>query len=149
MITLVGQIVNLRMAVVTWSNAVICFCRQNLVGFELAIGTTLFRISRLEKSSSSAAAVIVRPVRVHVNKILFTHNRFHRVPQIFGHRISKTLSHQLAGILHRKLNFQILVPVGINLQLSFPDPLGIILDDALNLKFALNLEFFQSGPDCK
>ena len=137
------------MAVVTRCNAVIGFCRQNLVGFELAVSPAFFRISSLEKSSSSAAAIIVRPVRVHINKIFFTHHRFHRVPQIFRHRISKTLSYQLAGILHRECDFQILVPVGIDLQLSFPDPLGIILDDTLNFKVVLNLEFFQSEPDCE
>jgi hypothetical protein len=86
---------------------------------------------------------------MHINKIFFTHHRFYRVPQIFGHRISKGLSDQLAGILHRKLKFKILVPVGIDLQLSFSDPLGIILDDTLYFKFVLDLEFFQSDPDCK
>jgi hypothetical protein len=86
---------------------------------------------------------------VHVDKIFLTHNRFHRVPQVFGHRISKGLSHQLARILHRKLNFQVLVPVGIDLQFSFLDPLGIILNDAPDLKLVLYIEFFQSGPDCK
>jgi len=45
MITHVRQIVNLRMAIVTWCNAVIRLCCQNLVGFELAIGTTRVRIT--------------------------------------------------------------------------------------------------------
>jgi len=86
---------------------------------------------------------------VHVDKVFFTHNRFYRISQIFGHRISKALSHQLAGILHREFDFQIFVPIGIDLQLSFPDPLGIKLNDTLNLEVVLNLEFFQSDPDCK
>jgi hypothetical protein len=86
---------------------------------------------------------------VHVDEIFFTHNRFHGISQIFGHRIPKALSNQLAGILNRKFNFQVLVPVGIDLQLSFPDPLGIKLDDTLDLKVVLNFEFFQSDPDCK
>jgi hypothetical protein len=86
---------------------------------------------------------------MHIDKILFTHHRFHRVPQVFGHRIPKTLADKLAGILNCEFDFQILVPVGIDLQLSFPDPLGIILDDTLYFKVVLNLEFFQSDPDCK
>ena len=137
------------MAVVTWCNAVIGFCRQNLVGFELAVSPAFFRISSLEKSTAAATAIIVRPVRVHFNKIFFTHHCFHRVPQIFCHRIPKGLSHQLAGVLNREFDFQVLVPVGIDLQLSFPDPLGIILNDTLDLKVVLDVEFFQSEPDCK
>ena len=71
---------------------------------------------------------------MHFYKILFTHHRFHGISQVFGHRISKGLSHQLAGVLHRKLNFEVLVPIGVDLQLSFFDPLGIKLDDAPDLK---------------
>jgi hypothetical protein len=55
----------------------------------------------------------------------------------------------LAGVLYREFDFQVLVPVGIDFQLSFPDPLGIKLDDTLYFKVVLNLEFFQSGPDCE
>ena len=140
---------HLGMAVVTRCNAVIRLCRENLVGFELAISTTCVRISGLEKPATAAAAIIVRPVRVHVNKILFTHHRFYGISQVLGHRISKAFADQLAGVLHRKLNLQILVPVGIDLQLSLFDPLGIILNDAFDLKLRFNIEFFQSGPDCK
>ena len=86
---------------------------------------------------------------MHFDEIFFSHNRLHRVPQIFGHRIPKGLSHQLAGVLNREFDFQVLVPVGIDLQLSFPDPLGIILNDTLDLKVVLDVEFFQSEPDCK
>jgi hypothetical protein len=86
---------------------------------------------------------------VHFDKIFFTHHRFHRVSEIFGHRIPKSFANQLAGVLYRKFDLQIFVPIGIDLQLSFPDPLGIKLNDTLNLEVVLNLEFFQSDPDCK
>ena len=149
MITLVGQIMNLSMAVVTWCNAVIRLCRQNLVGFELTIASTRVRISCLEKTAAPTAAVVVRHIGVHFNKIFFAHYRFHRITQIFSHRIPKGFSDKLTRILHRKFNFEVLVPVGIDFQLSFLDPLGIILNDALDLKLVLNIEFLQSGPDCK
>jgi hypothetical protein len=55
----------------------------------------------------------------------------------------------LAGILNRKFNFKILVPIGIDLEFSLSDPLGIILNDASDFKLVLDVEFFQSGPDCK
>jgi len=137
------------MAVVAWCNAVICLCCQNLVGFEFAVGTTRVRISGLEKSSSAATAVIVRPVWMHIDKILFTHHRFHRISEIFGHRISKTLADKLTRILNREFDFQILVPIGIDLQFAFTNPLGIILNDTLYFKLVIDLEFFQSDPDCK
>ena len=86
---------------------------------------------------------------MHVDKILFTYNRFYCISQILSHRIPKGFANQLAGILHRKLNFQVLVPVGVDFQFSFLNPLGIILNDAPDLKLVLNIEFFQSGPDCK
>jgi len=149
MIALVGQIVNLRMAVVTGRNAVSRLCCQNLVCFEFPVSPAFFSISCLEKAAAAAAAIIVRPVGMHVDEIFFSHHRLHRVPQIFGHRIPKGLAHQLAGVLNSEFDFEVLVPVGIDLQLSFPDPLGIILNDTLDLKVVLDFEFFQSGPDCK
>jgi hypothetical protein len=149
MIVYVAQIMNLGMTVVARRNAVIRLCRQNLVGFEAAVASTCFRVSGLEKSSAAAAAVIVRPVRLHVDEVFFTHHRFHRISQIFGHRIPKAFADQLAGILNRKFNFKILVPIGIDLEFSLSDPLGIILNDASDFKLVLDVEFFQSGPDCK
>ena len=143
------HVMDLCMAVVTGRNAVVRLCCQNLVRFELAVSPAFLSISCLEKPATAAAAIVVRPVWMHLNKIFFTHHRFHRVPQIFGHRISIGLAYQLAGVLNRKLDFQVLVPIGINLQLSFPDPLGIKLDDTLYFKVVLNFEFFQSEPDCE
>jgi len=148
-IALVGQIVNLGMTVVTGRYTVVRLCCQNLVRLEFPVAAPLFRISGLEKSAAAAAAIIVRPVGMHVDEIFFAHHRPHRIPQIFGHRIPKGLAYQLAGILYGKFDFKILVPVGIDLQLSFPNPLGIILNDALDFKIVLDVEFFQSGPDCK
>lgn len=137
------------MAVVTGRNAVVRLCCQNLVCFEFPVATTLFSISCLEKAAAAATAIIIRLIGMHFDEIFFSHHRLHRVPQIFGHRIPKGLAHQLAGVLNREFDFEVLVPVGIDLQLSFPDPLGIILNDTLDLKVVLDVEFFQSEPDCK
>ena len=108
-----------------------------------------FRHSGLEKTAAAAAAVIVGFVGRHVDKILFAHNGFNHESQIIGNRIAKCFTHELAGILNREFHLQVLVPVGIDLQLSFPDPLGIILNDAFDFKIVGNVEFFQSGPDCE
>jgi hypothetical protein len=86
---------------------------------------------------------------LHVDKIFFTHYRLHGISQILGHRIPKAFADQLAGVLNRKFNLKILVPVGIDLEFSLTDPLGIILNDAPDFKIVIDVEFFQSGPDCK
>jgi len=146
---MLGQIMNLRMAVMARSYAVCGAGILYLLVFQFSIGASCFRHTRLEKASPASAAVVVRSVRRHINKVLFAHNGFNGISQILGNWISETLSHKLAGVLNRKLYLQILIPVRIDLEFSFPDPLGIILNDALNFKIEGDVEFFQSGPDCK
>jgi hypothetical protein len=51
--------------------------------------------------------------------------------------------------LNGEFYLQILVPLGIDLQLALADPLGVILNDAFDLKVIRNFVFFQSGPDCE
>lgn len=139
----------LSMAVMARCYAV---CRSGffyLLIFYFSIGAPCFGITRLKKAASASAAVIVRPVRRHIDKVLFADYRFNNKPQILGNRVAKAFSHKLAGILNRKFNLQILIPLGIDLELSFLYPLRVILNDALNLKIERDVEFFQSGPDCE
>jgi len=149
MIVDIAQVMDLSMAVMARCNAVIRLCCQDLVCFEFPVVTPRIRIPGLEKSAAAAAAIVVRPVGVHFDEIFFTHHRLHGISQILGHRVPKGFANQLTGILNRKFDFQVFVPVGVDLQLPFFDPLGIILDDASDLKLVLDIEFFQSGPDCK
>jgi len=86
---------------------------------------------------------------MHVDEILFTHHRLDHVAQVFRYGVAISLAHQLAGILDRKLDLALLVPIGIDLELALFDPLGIQLDDALDFKIVFDLEFFQSDPDCE
>jgi len=111
--------------------------------------STCFGHTGLEEAATAAAAEVVGLVRGHVDEILFTYHRLDHETQILGHRISKTFSHQLAGILYREFNFAILVPVGADLELALPDPLGVILNDTLDFEVEVNFEPFQSGPDCE
>jgi hypothetical protein len=84
---------------------------------------------------------------VHVDKIFFPDYRFYHKAQVVGNRVSITLAYDLAGILNGEFNFQVFVPIGIDLESAFPDPSGIVLIDALDFKVVSNVEFFQSGPD--
>ncbi len=103
----------------------------------------------MQKTAAAAAAEVVRFIRGHVNEILFTNHGFDHKAQVISHRITQRLPDQLAGVLHGELYFQVLVPVGIDFKLSFPDPLSVIFDNALDFKIVRDVEFFQSGPDCE
>ena len=143
------QVVNLCMAVMARRNTVICFCRHYLLKFSFAVIASGFGKPGLKESSSAATAVVVRLVRSHFYKIFLAHNCFNNIPQVLCHRIAQSLTNQLAWVLYGKFYSEIFVPVGINFQFPFSDPLGIILDSALALKIVLDVEFFQSDPDCK
>lgn len=143
------QIMNLCVAVMTRRNTVIRFCCHYLLIFASAVFASGFGKSGLKESAATATAVVVRLVGLHFYKIFLAHNSFNNIAKFVCHRVAQTLANQLAGVLYSKFYFQVFVPVGINFQFSFPDPLGIILDNALDLKIVLNVEFFQSDPDCK
>ncbi len=146
---MLSQIMNLGMAVVAWGDGILSPCGLNLVELYLAIFTALFGKSRLQKTTAAAATVVVGLIGCHINKVFRTDNLFHHIAQVVGYGVAKGFSDQLAGILNGEGHFQVLVPVGADRQFSFPDPFCVILNDAGNLEFVFNVEFFQSGPDCK
>ena len=49
--------------------------------------------------------------------------------------------------MNRELHLEILVPVRVDSQLSFPYPFGITLNDGYDFKLVRNIEFLQPGPD--
>jgi len=149
MVALVRQVVDLGVAVVTRRDTVTCLRGQNLVGFALAVSATLFRITGLEKTATAAATVIVRAVGIHFDEIFFTHHGFDNVAQILCHRVPEGFPNELARILYRKLDLTFAVPLGADLEFPLSNPLGVVLNDALDFKIEVDLEFFQSGPDCK
>jgi hypothetical protein len=101
----------------------------------------------LEKTAPAAAAVVVGPVGLHVDEVFLAHDRFDHEAQIFGNGIAKALADDLAGILDGELDLEVLVPVGIDLELALTDPLGIVFVNVFDFKVVLDVEFFQSGPD--
>ena len=144
-----AQIMDLSMAIMTRGNGVRCSCGHNLVIFYLAEGPALIRPSILQKSTAAAAAVVVGAVGRHVDEIFLSDNRLGHVSQILCHRISQALAHQLAGILYRKLDPQILIPIRVDLESTLSDPFGIEFDDSDDFEIVLDPEFCQSGPDCE
>ena len=149
MVALIRQVVDLGVAVVARRDTVTRLRGQDLVGFALAVSATLFRITGLEETAATAAAVIVRAVGVHFNEIFFTHHSLDHITQIFCHRVPKGFSYQLARVLYGKFDLAFTVPLGTDLEFALTDPLGVVLNDASDFEFVIDLEFFQSGPDCK
>jgi hypothetical protein len=137
----------LGVAVVTAGDTVIRAGYLNLVILLLAELQALFLESGLQEAAAAAATIIVGPIGLHIDKIFFPHHGFDHEAQIFGNWIPIALAHDLTGVLDRKLNFQILVPVGIDLELSFADPFGIIFIDIFDDEIMLDVEFFQSCQD--
>jgi hypothetical protein len=143
------DIMNLGMAVMARRDAVMRSGCHDLLEFEPAVSPPGFWKAGLQEPAAPTATVVVGAVRKHIHKIFLAYDGFNNKPKILSHRITKTFPDQLARVLNRKLDFQVLVPIGVDLEFSFPYPLGIILDDAFYLKIVRNVEFFQSSPDCK
>jgi hypothetical protein len=137
------------MAVVAGSDRIGCLGGKDLVGLELSVGAPFIRESGLQEAAAAATAEVIGSVGVHVHEVFFTDHGFDHETQVFGHWVTKGFAHQLAGILNGELDLAVLVPIGIDLQFAFADPLGVVLNDALDFEIGFEVEFFQSGPDCK
>ena len=144
---MLAQFMNLGMAVMTGGNAVIGTSGLDLLVFDAAIFEALFLEAGLQKTAAAAAAEVVGFVGGHIDEVLFPHNRFDHIPKIVGNGITIAFADNLTGILDREFDFPILIPVGVDLEFALPNPLGIILIDALYFKFVFDVEFFQSCQD--
>jgi hypothetical protein len=141
------EFVNLSVTIVATGDAVVRSRCLDLLVLELSEFETLFLITRLEKTAAAATAIIIGPVGFHVDKVFFTDNRLDHKPEVFGDGVAVALANDLAGVLHRELDFEILVPIGIDLELAFANPFGVVFVDVFDLKIMLEIKFFQSGPD--
>ena len=109
-----AKIADLGVAVVAWRNTIISPCIPDLIKLHSSVVTPGFSKTGLQITSPAATTVIVGSVRMHVNEIFFTHNRFDDKPKIFCDRITEGLPHKLAGVMNRKRHLEILVPVSID-----------------------------------
>ena len=140
-----AELVNLGVAVVTASDAIIGFGILNLIIFLAAKFQARLFVSGLQETT--ATAIIVGAVRGHLDKVFLAHNGFNHESQVFGDRISVAFVHDLAGILDGEFDFQVSVPIRIDLQFALADPFRIIFIDVFNLEFVVDIEFFQSFQD--
>jgi hypothetical protein len=75
-----AQIADLRMAVMAGRNTIISTRVLDLIEFQFSKVTSGFSEPGLQISSPATATVIVGSVGMHVNEMLFTHNRFDDKP---------------------------------------------------------------------
>ena len=101
----------------------------------------------LQESSTTSATEIIGSVGVHIDEVFFTNHGFDYKAQLIRHPVSKRFADQLARILDSKLDLQVFVPVRADRKLTFPDPLSVKRNNALDFKFRLNIELLQSLPD--
>jgi hypothetical protein len=76
-------------------------------------------------------------------KVLLAHHGFDHEAQVFSNGIPVAFAHDLAGILDREFDFQVLVPVGVDLEFALTYPCGIILVNVLTSKLCSRLNFFS------
>jgi hypothetical protein len=146
-LVMLGQIVNLGVAVVAPGDAIIGFRGLDLLVLQKPVLAPFLVETRLQKTASSAATIVVAAVGGHVDEILLAHDGFDHETQVFGDGVAVALPDDLAGVLRGKLDFKVLVPGGIGFELAFPDPFRVVFVDVLDFEFVRNVEFFQSGPD--
>ena len=136
-------------AVVARCQYVLGACGHHLIELDLAVRSALLGKPALQGAAAAATAVVVGTAGNHIDKIFFTHNGLDHEAHVVRHLIAPGLAHDVAGILAGELNFQVFVPVGIDLKLALADPLGVEGDDACEVKLVLDVEFFESFQDCK
>ena len=141
------ELMNLGMAVVAAGDTVIRAGLLDLLILQPAELQPLFFHAGLQKTAAAAATVIVGSVGDHINKIFFADNRFDHVSQVFGNGVAKRLAYDLTGVLDGEFYLEVLVPVGIDLEPSFPDPFGIVFIYVFDDKVVLDVELFQSCQD--
>jgi len=144
---MLAELMDLGVAVVTAGNAVICAGGLDLIVFDLPVSQAFILESGLKESAAAAAAIVVGTVGLHVDEVFFTDNGFHHKPQVVGNGIAIAFPYNLAGILNRKFDFQVFVPVGVHLEFAFTYPFGIVFVNIFYIKLVFQVEFFQSGPD--
>ena len=142
-----AQFMDLGVTVVAPGNAVVCTCGFDLIVFDFAVLQAFFLEPGLQESTAAAATVVIGAVGLHVDEVFFAHHGFDHKPQVFGNGIAIAFPNDLAGVLNREFDFQVLVPVGVNFEFACSDPFGIILVNIFDLKVMFQVEFFQSGPD--
>jgi len=109
-----AEFVDLGVAVMAAGDAVVGTGGLDLLVLEHAVLKSLFLKPGLQEPAA-AAAEVVGAVGLHVDEILFTDDGSDDVAQILGNGVTVAFADDLAGILDRKLDFQVLLLITLDL----------------------------------
>ncbi len=144
---MVAEFMDLGMAVVATGDAVVGAGGLDLIVLNFAISQSFFFKPGLEESAAAAAAKVIGAVGLHVDEVFFADNGFHHKSQVVGNGVAIAFSYNLTGVLDREFDFQVFVPVRVDLEFAFANPFGIVFVNIFYIKVMFEIEFFQSGPD--
>jgi hypothetical protein len=144
---MLAELMDLGVAIVATGNAIGGARLFDLLILEPAVFKALLLESGLEETAAAAAAEIVGPIGLHIDKIVFPHHRLDHKAKIFSDGIAVTLAHDLTRVLHREFDIQIGVPIRTDVEFTFADPFGVVFINVFDLKIVVEVEFLQSGPD--
>ena len=141
------HIFNLGMTVVAGCDHVIGAGGHDLIKLDFAIRPALVRITALKGAAAAAATEVIGTVGDHFDVILLAHHRFDHEPQVVDDLVRTGFAPDITGVLNGESGFDILVPVGIDLEGAVFDPFGIQFDNGRKLERMGNLIFSQSFQD--
>ena len=144
---MLAQLVDLGVAIMACSYAVVCLGRLDLLIFYASIFQTGLLEAGLKESTAPATAEVIRAIGLHIDEILFPHHRPDHIAKILGDGIPIAFPNNLARVLNGKLDLEFFVPIRAHLELALADPLGVIFINAFDFKLMRDIELFQSCQD--
>lgn len=87
-VIVMSYIFNLQVTVVAWSKNIFRTGGSDLIKLSSAIGSSVLGHAGLEKTATTAAAVIGTSVGLHVDEVFFTHQGFSDKTHIFGNGLT-------------------------------------------------------------
>jgi len=96
---MLGQVVDLRMAVMAGRDAVVRIRGRDLIVFDFAERPALLGIAGLKCAAPAAAAEVVGFIRGHVDEVFLAYRCLDHEADIIGCRIPIAFTDDLAGVL--------------------------------------------------
>lgn len=141
-----AYILDLRVAVMAWSDDYIRTCGIQLLELGPATGPSILHKTGLQGAASAAAAIVIGLVRPYIYEILCADHLPYDKAQVIGHFITYALPDQFAWILYSEFE-PFRIPRRTHFQFTLANPTGIKGYDAYKFKGMRNLKTAQSFQD--
>lgn len=138
---------DLCMTVVATSNYITCLGGLDLGVLDLSVFQTLFLKTRLEITTTAAAAKVIALVRISIHKIFFANAGLDNKTNVIGSCVAIGFTDDVARVLNGEFYLKILVPIGTGLESALADPFCVVLIDGSNFEVVWDVVLFQSCQD--